>query len=1702
MNEMLPEVRTSRMDVEKFDSAKIIDSLERETGINRDAAEKVTKTVLKRIIQSNVQWLSGPQIREMACSVLAEMGLLEARRKYTRIGMPLMDYHTLLTQGIKENANQYNNPESIHSWAADRISAEYALLNLLTEEQSKAHLRGDIHVHMLRYFDLRPFCVDGSTKIPIIKENILANVKAKEFDAYFTENESFVDVSPENLFFMTPSGPRRLKYVTRKKSDQQMYKIQTSRGKEIVLSKDHGVMIFPNSSSNPKEVRVKNLRINDRIKILNSSVTQGSTHRINLIEYLAALCPPEDLETIYVRNLRVPLLAVKHGNSYSWEELFHQAQILEYPRSWERGNIPLIQAIQLIRKYSLDIDELELGIEGSPYTLPTKIELDTDLLRLIGYFVSDGNYNIQENQTYNLVLTNKNPDILEDMESCIRNSFSTYITRATYEDKAPQIYFGGKMIYLIFRYVFGIEPGNENKSLSSVFYNVTDPQLKSLLEGLYSGDGHVIYRPEKSDCHVIYTSRSKSLVDFLSLVLSMHDIGHSIKKERYEVDIPPYYKEGMQYRVKIYGVRNIRRLSLIMQFRQPEKQEKIDQFMRDHHPRTAIPNLPYDTITKITPVTPDHPFMYDFSLEGNGAWEQHTFYAETILIHNCQEWDLRMILKHGLPPCGWAHSAVSKPANHAMVAFLHVAKWLGIVQGEFSGGQGYDNFTVFLAPYLRGASYEDAKQLAQCFLFESNQIYAARGAQVPFTSISCLPTVPDSLSDVPAVSFSGKYDGVYGDYVDECNLLFRALSEVYYQGDGTGKLFNFPKHEIKLKKKWLTEFEDEYLLISEEAAKFGLPYYLNMVADWMPDEVHSQCLPYSEQLIARINGEIKFIPIGKMVTEELRTLDYHESKIKEPTWIEPQREIDVLSINPVSREIEFQPVTSLMYNPNWSKIIQFTSEGGLQISTNEAHPLIVLDPLQQKLVARKACDVESGDYILKMTKWDAFIDFPKKFDLIDILIELNEIDNVSIYGIDNNFLRRENQTVLSKILDVPKDRIGWWRRSNSITLKSYLKLEENSNERTNLKLVPKGGKGFINAKIKCDEKLMAFLGYYLAEGSIHKDRGIRLSFNPNEHQKITEVESLINEVFGLRTKKRIQIDPERNYNHCNINVNSYLLLKLIKYWDLGNDARSKKLPNFIFNLPNELTKHLIRTLFLGDGYFRIMEKSVEVSLHITSEKLVEGIYHLLLKHGINSTIRRKEDSINLSIERHESMELFMNYIPEWRTEYYQKRPDHKRYLATISKRYPATLVDKARIQDRKVKGIVSQIQKQNRTLGDQFLKKVPEQAKSQLLQILMKSEYYNLVKIVKKEIIGEADHFYDVEVGKLGPKGNFIHGDGLVTHNCCRIILTPEGLRKVCSDPDIFDWSKSYMNMGSLQSVSLNLPRYAYQAQGDDDLLFEVIDQNLELARDILFTKQEVIRKAMENKLIPICASEIDGVPLLDFRKQSLSVGFVGLNECVLAHTDYELHENATAYELGKKVLMHLSKRCEEFTDESLLRSTKEKPGVKFSLWEQPAESTSERFAKLDLIHYKDYAIPLGDRDSNSVYYTNSDHLNYAADISLFDRIEKQAAFHPIVQGGVITHIWMGEAYPDPEGLWKFTKAIAHTPTAYFAFTKDFTQCLKCLKFINGIYNVCPHCGASGDNIEWWSRVTGYYSRVKRFNQGKMQEWHDRKRYNVATVNL
>ncbi|HDI42325.1 MAG TPA: anaerobic ribonucleoside-triphosphate reductase, partial [Candidatus Bathyarchaeota archaeon] len=233
----------------------------------------------------------------------------------------------------------------------------------------------------------------------------------------------------------------------------------------------------------------------------------------------------------------------------------------------------------------------------------------------------------------------------------------------------------------------------------------------------------------------------------------------------------------------------------------------------------------------------------------------------------CSGHDVRFFLRRGLVVDGeGVHTSVAGPAKHPEVAVLHAAKFLAAMQTHYAGGQGYDLFNVFLAPYMRGLSYKRIKQMAQMFIYEMSQMYVARGGQTVFSSIAVEPGVPKVVEDLPAVLPGGvvREDIVYGDFEEEANTLFRAIVDVYLEGDYIGKPFNFPKLEVKLRRGFLKEYEEEYLKVAELTAKFGTPYFLNLCPDYMPEEMHSQCC------------RLLFTPTGDSKDEE----DFREGRMR------------------------------------------------------------------------------------------------------------------------------------------------------------------------------------------------------------------------------------------------------------------------------------------------------------------------------------------------------------------------------------------------------------------------------------------------------------------------------------------------------------------------------------------------------------------------------------------------------------------------------------------------------------------------------------------------------------------------------------------------------------------------------------------------------------------------------------------------------
>ena len=200
----------------------------------------------------------------------------------------------------------------------------------------------------------------------------------------------------------------------------------------------------------------------------------------------------------------------------------------------------------------------------------------------------------------------------------------------------------------------------------------------------------------------------------------------------------------------------------------------------------------------------------------------------------CQNYDLRFVFYYGFYPDGIGlRASVAKPAKHPEVAILHAAKILAAGQTNFSGGQGFYNFLVFLAPYMRGLSYKQIKQMMQMFVYEMSQMYVARGGQLVFSNVQIQVGVPEIWRDAPAVAKGRVGPDVYGDFEDEVQMMFRALCEVALEGDALGKPFSFPKLEFELSPEFFKdEYEDLWLKVHEVVAKNGSPYFDNVIPDY------------------------------------------------------------------------------------------------------------------------------------------------------------------------------------------------------------------------------------------------------------------------------------------------------------------------------------------------------------------------------------------------------------------------------------------------------------------------------------------------------------------------------------------------------------------------------------------------------------------------------------------------------------------------------------------------------------------------------------------------------------------------------------------------------------------------------------------------------------------------------------------------------
>ncbi len=328
---------------------------------------------------------------------------------------------------------------------------------------------------------------------------------------------------------------------------------------------------------------------------------------------------------------------------------------------------------------------------------------------------------------------------------------------------------------------------------------------------------------------------------------------------------------------------------------------------------------------------------------------------------------------------------------------------------------------------------------------------------------------------------------------------------------------------------------------------------------------------------------------------------------------------------------------------------------------------------------------------------------------------------------------------------------------------------------------------------------------------------------------------------------------------------------------------------------------------------------------------------------------------------------------------------------------------------------------------------------------------------------------------------NYVNSDmepSDVRSMCCRLRLDLRELRK--KSGGFFGSGES---TGSVGVVTINLPRIAYLSANKDDF-FRRLNKLMDIAARSLKMKREVITKLLEEGLYPYTKRYLGS-----FDNHFSTIGLIGMNEVGLNANWLRADlTNRKTQEFAVEVLNHMRNRLSDY---------QEQYGDLYNLEATPAESTTYRLAKHDKKRWPQ--IKTAGKQGDTPYYTNSSHLpvEYTADI--FDALDIQDELQTLYTSGTVFHAFLGEKLPDWKAAAKLVRTIAENyRLPYYTMSPTYSIC-KEHGYLAGEVKTCPHCGKT---TEVYSRITGYYRPVANWNDGKLQEFENRKTYDIEASML
>lgn len=324
---------------------------------------------------------------------------------------------------------------------------------------------------------------------------------------------------------------------------------------------------------------------------------------------------------------------------------------------------------------------------------------------------------------------------------------------------------------------------------------------------------------------------------------------------------------------------------------------------------------------------------------------------------------------------------------------------------------------------------------------------------------------------------------------------------------------------------------------------------------------------------------------------------------------------------------------------------------------------------------------------------------------------------------------------------------------------------------------------------------------------------------------------------------------------------------------------------------------------------------------------------------------------------------------------------------------------------------------------------------------------------------------------------------------CCRLRLDNRELHKRMGG--LFG---SAPLTGSIGVVTINLPRIGYLAKDKKDF-FKRLDKLMDLAEESLEIKRKIVENYTVRGLYPYAKFYLDNI----FKRRGSywgnhfsTIGIVGMNESIVNFLKTNI-ATKKGLKFAEDVLTHMRERMIKYQEET---------GNLYNLEATPAEGTSYRLALKDKKRFPQMIFANNGAVENGAapYYTNSSQLPVGYSEDVFEALDLQDDLQTKYTGGTVFHIFLGEKINDINTTKSLVKKISSNyKLPYFTLSPTFSIC-PTHGYIAGEHHKCPKC-VIDQPCEVYSRIVGYIRPVQQWNDGKAQEFKDRKMFQVKEAN-